>query len=97
VVFRNSFELTHNGHKKQNYYVQESCGIACGMLLTAIHHAGLIALTHTPSPMGFLSAILQRPENEKPFLLVPVGYPAKEMWVPDVKRKSLEQISAWYE
>jgi nitroreductase len=97
VVFRRSYEIESNGHKRQNYYVQESCGIACGMLLTAIHHAGLVALTHTPSPMGFLSAILQRPENEKPFLLVPVGYPAEEMWVPDLKRKSLEQVSVWYE
>jgi nitroreductase len=97
VVFRRSYEIEPNGNKRQNYYVQESCGIACGILLSAIHHAGLIALTHTPSPMGFLSAILQRPENEKPFLLIPVGYPAGELWVPDLKRKPLEQVSVWYE
>ena len=96
VVFRRSYEFTDTGKKKQNYYVTESCGIACGMLLTAIHHAGLAALTHTPSPMNFLVQLLNRPENEKPFLLIPVGYPAKECSVPDLKRKSLEEITVWY-
>lgn len=96
VVFRRSYEIEAGSHKHQNYYVQESCGIACGFLLAAIHHAGLVALTHTPSPMNFLSKILQRPENEKPFLLIPVGYPAPESWVPDLKRKSLNEIAAWY-
>jgi nitroreductase len=96
VVFRRSYEFMDTGKKKQNYYVTESCGIACGMLLTAIHHAGLAALTHTPSPMNFLVQLLNRPENEKPFLLIPVGYPAKECWVPDLKRKSLEEITVWY-
>jgi nitroreductase len=97
VGFRRSYEIQQNGHKKQNYYVQESCGIACGFLLAAIHHAGLVALTHTPSPMGFLCKILNRPENEKPFLLVPIGYPAEEAWVPDLKRKSLNEVVEWYE
>lgn len=96
VVFRRSYEFTDTGKKKQNYYVTESCGIACGMLLTAIHHAGLAALTHTPSPMNFLIQLLNRPENEKPFLLIPVGYPAKECWVPDLKRKILEETTVWY-
>jgi len=96
VVFRRSYEFTDTGKKKQNYYVTESCGIACCMLLTAIHHAGLAALTHTPSPMNFLVQLLNRPENEKPFLLIPVGYPAKECSVPDLKRKSLEEITVWY-
>ena len=96
VVFRRSYEFTDTGKKKQNYYVTESCGIACGMLLTAIHHAGLAALTHTPSPMNFLVQLLNRQENEKPFLLIPVGYPAKECSVPDLKRKSLEEITVWY-
>lgn len=97
VVFRRSYETGDKGQKRQNYYVQESCGIACGFLLTAIHHAGLVALTHTPSPMGFLSTLLNRPENEKPFLLVPVGYAAEDAWVPDLKRKGLEEISIFFE
>ena len=96
VVFRRSYEFKEDGKKKQNYYVTESCGIACGMLLTAIHHAGLAALTHTPSPMNFLTQLLNRPQNEKPFLLIPVGYPAKECWVPDLKRKNLEETTVWY-
>ena len=96
VVFRRSYEVAPNGHKRQNYYVQESCGIACGFLLAAIHHAGLVALTHTPSPMNFLCQLLQRPENEKPFLLIPVGYAADECWVPDLKRKPIEDIAVWY-
>ncbi|MFZ1311678.1 MAG: hypothetical protein WAR38_02370, partial [Chitinophagaceae bacterium] len=77
------------------YYASESCGLACGFLLTAIHHAGLVALTHTPSPMNFLSKLLNRPENEKPFLLIPVGYPADECWVPVLKRKELNEMSVW--
>jgi len=97
VVFRRSFEIQPDGTKRQNYYVQESCGIACGFLLAAIHHAGLVALTHTPSPMGFLSQLLKRPENEKPFLLIPVGYAAEEAWVPDLQRKGLEEISVFFE
>jgi iodotyrosine deiodinase len=97
VVFRRIFEYDAAGGKHQNYYVQESCGIATGFLLAAIHHAGLIALTHTPSPMNFLSHILLRPDNEKPYLLIPVGYPADECWVPDLKRKTLEQCSVWFD
>lgn len=96
VVFRRSYEIDDRGKKRQNYYVTESCGIACGFLLTAIHHAGLVALTHTPSPMNFLSKILNRPENEKPYLLIPVGYPAEACFVPDLSRKKLEEISVWY-
>lgn len=96
VVFKRSYELEAGGHKHQNYYVTESCGIACGFLLAAIHDAGLVALTHTPSPMNFLSKVLNRPENEKPFLLIPVGYAAEECWVPDLKRKSLDEVIAWY-
>ena len=95
VVFKRSYELDNKNHKRQNYYVTESCGIACGFLLAAIHDAGLVALTHTPSPMNFLSEILNRPSNEKPFLLIPVGYPAKECRVPDLKRKSLEEVCHW--
>ena len=96
IVFKRSYEFETNGYKHQNYYVTESVGIACGFLLAAIHNAGLVALTHTPSPMNFLCKILNRPENEKPFLLIPVGYPAHECWVPDIKRKSLNEIISWY-
>jgi nitroreductase len=95
VVFKRSYELENNNYKHQNYYVTESCGIACGFLLTAIHDAGLVALTHTPSPMNFLAKILNRPANEKPFLLIPVGYAADECWVPDLKRKDISEICVW--
>ncbi|MFM9910927.1 MAG: nitroreductase family protein [Chitinophagaceae bacterium] len=96
IVFKRSYETEPDGHKHQNYYVTESVGIACGFLLAAIHNAGLGALTHTPSPMNFLIKILNRPANEKPFLLIPVGYPAEECWVPDIKRKELKEIIQWY-
>lgn len=96
VVFRRAYEVDATGHKHQNYYVQESCGLAVGFLLAAIHHAGLVALTHTPSPMNFLIQILQRPENEKPFLLIPIGHPCNECWVPDLRRKPLEKVLVWY-
>src|SRR5215813_9483033 len=78
--------------KIKHYYVNESVGIACGMLLAALHNAGLTTLTHTPNPMGFLSEILQRPKNEKPYLLVPVGYPAGDAKVPNITKKRLEEI-----
>ncbi|MBL7774327.1 MAG: nitroreductase family protein [Chitinophagaceae bacterium] len=96
VVFKRSYEFDANGNKRQNYYVQESVGLACGFLLAAIHQAGLVSLTHTPSPMNFLSQLLQRPPNEKPFLLIPVGYPDPGTMVPDLKRKSLQEIAQWY-
>jgi nitroreductase len=91
VVFKQSYGM-EKGEKVQHYYVNESVGIACGFLIAAIHHAGLIAVTHTPSPMNFLSEILERPFNEKPYLLIPVGYPKSETYVPDIKRKSLYEI-----
>lgn len=96
VVFKRVYEIDSEGKKHQNYYVTESVGIACGMLIQAIHHAGLVALTHTPSPMNFLTALLNRPENERPFLLIPVGLPADECWVPDIKRKTLNEIMVVY-
>ena len=96
VVFRKSYEIIEGVHHK-NYYVQESVGIACGFLLAAIHQAGLVSLTHTPSPMNFLQKILNRPDNEKPYLLIPVGYPAEDALVPDIKRKDLESVSVWFE
>lgn len=91
VVFKKIFDL-ENEEKKTNYYVNESVGIACGMLISAIHNAGLVTLTHTPSPMNFLSNILNRPGNERPFLLLPVGYPAENPMVPKLSRKSLDEI-----
>ena len=97
VVFKKLYDVekteeTSPEHRK-NYYVNESVGIASGFLLTAIHNAGLVALTHTPSPMGFLSEILSRPVNEKPFLLIPVGYPADNTQVPVLKKKSFEEVT----
>ena len=96
IIFAKSYDLV-DGVKRKNYYVKESVGIACGFLLAAIHHAGLVSLTHTPSPMDFLGKILNRPENERPFLLIPVGYPADNVMVPDIHRKPLEEISVWVE
>ncbi len=94
VVFRKTWNDGPSG-KSKNYYVQESVGIACGFLISAIHQAGLVTLTHTPSPMNFLTDILKRPNNEKPFLLLPVGQPAADAIVPDLKRKGLEEMSVW--
>lgn len=82
--------------KQKHYYVQESVGLAVGFLLTAIHHAGLVALTHTPSPMNFLKKILHRPDHERPFLLIPVGYPAPDTLVPDISRKPLGAVCQIY-
>ncbi|MDX2250613.1 MAG: nitroreductase family protein [Bacteroidia bacterium] len=95
VVFRRAYEI-ENGEKRNNYYVQESVGLATGFLLAAIHHAGLVALTHTPSPMNFLTGILQRPENERPFLLIPVGYAAPDATVPLLERKPLQEVSKFF-
>ena len=95
VVFKKVYDLDEN-EKKHNYYVNESVGIAVGFLITAIHQAGLVTLTHTPSPMKFLQKALGRPKNEKAYLLLPVGYPSKYCKVPDLERKSLEEISHWH-
>jgi iodotyrosine deiodinase len=95
VVFKQSYGLK-DGEKSQHYYVSESVGIACGFLIAAIHQAGLVTVTHTPSPMNFLSQLLQRPSNEKPFLLLPVGHPKSETYVPDIERKALETILVNY-
>lgn len=97
VVFKKAYDLDENGEKHKCYYVNESVGLAAGMLLAAIHNAGLVSLTHTPSPMNFLQKILDRPENERPFLLIPVGYPAEDAVVPDLQRKPLEQVAVFYE
>ena len=92
VIFKQVYDL--RGEKQaKNYYVNESVGIAAGFLLTAIHNAGLVALTHTPSPMGFLEKILKRPKNERAFLLIPVGYPQNGAKVPDLKKKSFDEYA----
>lgn len=95
VIFSKSYETGSDGSNSKNYYAAESTGIACGMLITAVHNAGLASLTHTPSPMNFLNGILNRPSNERPFLILVVGYPAENARVPDIKRKSLEEISSF--
>jgi nitroreductase len=97
IVFRKIYDVNEQGEKSNHYYVNESVGLASGFLLTAIHQAGLVALTHTPSPMNFLSKLLERPIYEKPFLLIPVGYPTSEATVPDLKRKPLKEISMFFE
>lgn len=96
IVFKKSYDFDAGKKKTNTYYANESCGLACGFLLAAIHNAGLVALTHTPSPMNFLCKILNRPANEKPFLLIPVGFAADECWVPDIQRKKLHEVSSWY-
>jgi hypothetical protein len=95
-VFKKAYDILPDGKKRNNYYVNESVGLACGFLLAAIHDAGLCALTHTPSPMNFLSEILKRPENERPFLLIPVGFPADETYVPELTRKKAHDVIAYY-
>ena len=95
VVFKRIYDIV-DGEKRNNYYVSESAGIATGMLLAAIHNAGLVGLTHTPSPMNFLSKVLGRPENERAFLLIPVGYPAEDATVPNIKRKELHDIISYF-
>lgn len=97
VAFKKAYDLDADGNKEKNYYVNESVGLACGMLIAAIHNAGLVTVTHTPSPMNFLQKVLERPDNERPFLLLPVGYPADDAQVPVIERKELEQMSVWYE
>ena len=96
IVFKKPYDLSKEEEKLQNYYVNESVGIACGMLITAIHQAGLVTLTHTPSPMNFLTKLLERPSNERAFLLLPVGYPVTEAYVPDIERKNLDEVSKFY-
>lgn len=96
VLFKKAYDLNEDGSKAKNYYVNESVGIAAGFLITAIHQAGLVTLTHTPSPMNFLQTLLQRPENERPYLLLPVGHPAEDATVPVLKRKALNEVSVFY-
>ncbi len=97
IVFKQIYGLDEEGGKNNHYYVNESVGIATGMLISAIHNAGLVALTHTPSPMNFLEKALNRPPNERAFLNIPVGYPADDAVVPILGRKSVEDLIVYYE
>ena len=97
VLFRQSKRIRDNGEFGPTYYSTESCGIAAGMFIHAIHNMGLVTLTHTPSPMGFLREILGRPEHEHAMLVMPVGYPANDARVPDITRKPLEEVSVFFE
>jgi len=93
VLFRQAYGFNPDGSKRTHYYTQESCGIAAGFFIAAIHQMGLVTLTHTPSPMAFLGELLERPANEKAFLVLPVGYPAGDAKVPDLERKTFEDIA----
>ena len=95
VIFAQRYGLAPDGGKVKHYYVQESVGIATGLLVAAIHNAGLVSLTYTPANMAFLNRILARPENEKPFLVLVAGYPAKDAVLPDIKRKKLADVAAF--
>lgn len=97
IVFKKIYDFLPDGERANNYYVNESVGLATGMLLAAIHNAGLVALTHTPSPMNFLEKLLERPSNERAFLHIPIGYPAEDAEVPDIQRKPLEDIAKFYD
>ena len=92
VVFSKKFDINDDGTNTKNYYVSESVGIASGLLLTALHNAGLVTLTHTPSPMTFLSEILKRPSSDKPYLIIPVGFPSENAEVPNIKKKTFKEI-----
>lgn len=96
VLFKKAYDLDESGNKMKNYYVNESVGIAAGFFISAVHHAGLVTLTHTPSPMNFLQKLLGRPDNERPFLLLPVGYPADNAVVPVLDRKSAKDVIVYY-
>ena len=95
VLFRQSYGFFPDGKKRTHFYTQESCGIAAGFFIPAIHEMGLVCLTHTPNPMGFLGELLERPANEKAMLVMPVGYPAADASVPDLVRKPLDTIAVW--
>ena len=97
VLFAQRWGVGPEGEKVKNYYVSESCGIAAGLFVSALHEMGLSTLTHTPSPMGFLSEVLERPKNEQALILFPVGYAAPDATVPDLKRKGLDQVAVFVE
>ena len=95
VLFEQRYELLADGERRRNYYVKESCGIAAGIFIAALHHMGLSTLTHTPTPMAFLSRVLDRPENERPFVLFPIGYPLPGAMVPDLVRKPVGDVAVF--
>ena len=95
VVFKKTYDII-DGEKKKNYYVNESVGLATGILVSAIHNAGLASLTYTPSPMGFLSKILNRPENEKPYMVIPIGYPSENAFLPKIEKKKENELIVFY-
>lgn len=97
VLFKHRYGLDADGNRTRNYYVSESVGIAAGFFISAVHNAGLVTLTHTPSPMNFLQKLLERPENEAPYLLLPIGYPAEEAVVPKLDRKGEDEVISYYE
>ena len=97
VVFKQIHGVAEGGSKVTNYYVNESVGIACGLFIAAIHQMGLVTLTHTPQPMRFLSRVLDRPDNERPFILFPVGYPAADCQVPAISKKRVAEVTTWFE
>ncbi|MDG1429707.1 MAG: nitroreductase family protein [Crocinitomicaceae bacterium] len=97
IVMKRAYEFGEGGKKRNNYYVAESVGIASGFLIMAIQNAGLVTLTHTPSPMNFIAKALERPDNERPFLLLPIGYPTDDAKVPELTRKSKEQVIEYYD
>ena len=95
VLFRKTFGFREDGSRRSYYYTEESCGIAAGLFIAAVHHMGLVTLTHTPNPMGFLRDLLERPVNERAMLVMPVGYPAAQARVPQLARKPLDEIAVW--
>lgn len=96
AIFEHRYGVLPDGRRYKNYYSRESVGIATGMLINALHHSGLVTLTHTPSPMGFLQELLERPDNERAFLLLVVGFPAEDARVPDISRKQLAEIAVFH-
>lgn len=97
VLFAQKHVFEADGSRRMHYYVKESVGIAAGLFIAALHEMGLATLTHTPSPMTFLSRLLDRPVNEQPFILFPIGFPAEDCTVPDLRRKSLDEVSVWFD
>jgi len=97
AIFEKKYGISDKGEKKKYYYTKESVGIACGILITALHNAGIATLTHTPSPMNFLNTTLKRPKNEKPFLLLVAGFPTQDTTVPNIQRKNFEEVVTEFE
>jgi len=97
IAFKKVYEFDEDGTKHNNYYVNESVGIACGMMISAIQNAGLVTLTHTPSPMNFLAKVLDRPSNERAYILFPIGYPKDRVFVPNIERKSIDEVACFFE